>query len=118
MWETDLDELPYLVPQDYGLRTDCRWLEVIDASTGDIVRFDQFSQPLHIAVVGHDVAELIAADAAHALAPRSGVWVHVDVAHRGVGTASCGPDVAERYRIPAGEYVWSYRMTTLRSRRP
>ena len=118
VWETDLDELPYLVPQDYGLRTDCRWLEVIDASTGDIVRFDQFSRPLHIAVVGHDVAELIAADAAHALAPRSGVWVHLDVAHRGLGTASCGPDVAERYRIPAGEYVWSYRMTTLRSRRP
>jgi beta-galactosidase len=38
----------------------------------------------------------------------SGVVVHLDVAHRGAGTAACGPDTPERFRIPAGTYRWRW----------
>ena len=38
--------------------------------------------------------------------------VHVDVAHRGLGTASCGPDVLDRYRIRPDTYRFSYRLIT------
>jgi beta-galactosidase len=33
------------------------------------------------------------------------------VAHRGLGTASCGPDVLDRYRVLPGEYRFSYRLS-------
>jgi beta-galactosidase len=37
--------------------------------------------------------------------------VHLDAAHRGLGTASCGPDVLARYRLRAGTYRFAYRLT-------
>ena len=40
IWETPIDECPYLVPQEFGLRTDCRWFELVDAKTGEKVRID------------------------------------------------------------------------------
>jgi beta-galactosidase len=36
------------------------------------------------------------------------VVVHVDVAHRGLGTASCGPDTAPQYRLRAGRWPWRW----------
>jgi beta-galactosidase len=39
------------------------------------------------------------------------VVVHVDAAHRGLGTASCGPDVLDEYRLPAGRYELAYRVS-------
>ena len=41
---------------------------------------------------------------------RDEVVVCVDVAHRGLGTASCGPDVLPQYRLPAGRYEFAYRI--------
>jgi beta-galactosidase len=34
--------------------------------------------------------------------------VHLDIAHRGVGTASCGPDTLAKYLIAPGEYTFAY----------
>jgi len=112
IWEAPIDALSYLVPQEYGLRTDCRWFELIDTTRGTTVRFDDFSQPLHIAAIHHDVHDMIRAGIDHELVASSGLFVHLDVAHRGVGTASCGPDVAPNRQLAAGTYEWSYRIST------
>jgi beta-galactosidase len=37
--------------------------------------------------------------------------VHLDVAHRGLGTASCGPDTLPRYRVGPGRYRWEWTIT-------
>ena len=37
--------------------------------------------------------------------------VCLDVAHRGLGTASCGPDVLPQYRIAAGRHEFAYRVS-------
>ena len=42
--------------------------------------------------------------------PRREVVVHADVVHRGLGTASCGPDILERYRVAPGTYRFTYRL--------
>jgi beta-galactosidase len=34
--------------------------------------------------------------------------IHVDIAHRGLGTASCGPDTRSDYIIGAGMYRFAY----------
>jgi beta-galactosidase len=112
VWEAPIDTLAYLVPQEYGLRTDCRWFELIDTARGVTVRFDDFSQPLHIAAIRHDVHDMIHAGVDHELVDSPGLFVHLDVAHRGVGTASCGPDVAPNHQLAAGTYEWSYRVST------
>jgi hypothetical protein len=38
--------------------------------------------------------------------------VHVDAAHRGLGTALCGPDTLPEYLLALGKYRWSYTLVT------
>lgn len=113
VWSAGIDPLPYLVPQEYGMRTDCRWFEITDSSTGSTVRIEALEAPLHVSAVGFDAGELYAGASAFDLAPPERVVVHVDAAHRGLGTASCGPDVLDRYRLGAGTYRFSYRVSLL-----
>lgn len=111
IWESGLDELPYLVPQEFGLRTDCRWLELIDAASGERVRFDQFSTPLHCSATRYEDDALYRAETAIDAVTADHVVVHLDIAHRGLGTASCGPDVLAPHRPGTGRFEFSYRVS-------
>ena len=111
IWEGPIDDLPYLVPQEYGLRTDCRWMELIDSASGDVVRVDAVEPvTLHMSALRHTVDDLYRAADLTELEQADKLVVSVDVAHRGVGTASCGPDVLDRYRLQPGRYEFAYRI--------
>jgi len=114
VWESGIDELPYLVPQEFGLRTDCRWLELIASTSGERVRFDEFSTPLHCSVTRYEDAELYRAETSIDAERADHVVVHLDVAHRGLGTASCGPEVQPQYRIGPGHFELAYRVSLAR----
>ena len=112
VWEADPDDLPYLVPQEFGLRTDCHWFELVDPESGEIVRLDVVTpRSLHVSATRFAAAELFDAATATDLTPRPDLVVCVDVAHRGLGTASCGPDVLPQYRLPAGRFEFAYRLS-------
>ncbi|MFM9131716.1 MAG: beta-galatosidase, partial [Actinomycetota bacterium] len=53
VWASDPDELPYLVPQEFGLRTACDWLELVDPATGDALRFTSTGAPFHASALWH-----------------------------------------------------------------
>jgi beta-galactosidase len=118
IWESPLDELPYLVPQEFGLRTDCRWFDLIDPTTGDTLHIDPISASgprgataaLHVSATRHHPGSLYAAAHESEIDADPFVTVCLDIAHRGLGTASCGPDVLDPYRVPAGRYELSYRL--------
>jgi beta-galactosidase len=113
VWESDVDEPPYLVPQEFGLRTDCRWFEFRNRATGTVVRLDVLEPTsMHVSATRFAVEDLYAAGHETDLRPRRGLVVHADVAHRGIGTGSCGPDVLDRYRIRPGTYRFTYRLVT------
>jgi beta-galactosidase len=115
VWESGVDESPYLVPQEFGLRTDCRWFEFIDSTTGTVVRLDVVDPvAMHVSATRFSAHDLYAAAHETDLRPRRGLVVHADVAHRGVGTGSCGPDVLDRYRIRPATYRFSYRLSATR----
>jgi beta-galactosidase len=44
------------------------------------------------------------------LKPRDEVFLNLDHAQRGLGTASCGPDTLEQYRLLDSEYDFVYRL--------
>jgi beta-galactosidase len=100
------------VPQEFGLRTDCRWFEFVKSGTGEVVRLDVL-QPttMHVSATRFTAHDLFAARHETDIKPRKTLVVHVDVAHRGVGTASCGPDIREQYRVPTGKHTFSYRLS-------
>jgi beta-galactosidase len=111
-WTGNPDLPPYLVPQEFGLRTDTRWLECVDPVTGDVLRVDVL-QPiaLHVSATNYRAEDLYVCGNEADLWPRNELVVHLDVAHRGLGTASCGPDVLPKYRLTSGDYTFSYRLT-------
>jgi beta-galactosidase len=111
IWERSPDEPPYLVPQEFGLRTDCRWFELMDGD-GAGLRIEILQpHPMHISATRYRAEDLFAAANQDDLRPRDELRVHLDVAHRGLGTASCGPDTLPQYRLGAGEYRFAYRLT-------
>jgi beta-galactosidase len=99
--------VPFVVPQEHGHHTETRWLELA-SDAGVAVRIA--GAPRFGFSASHFRAEdLTAALHASDLAPRAETVLHLDAAHRGLGTASCGPDTLPRYRIRSGRHrlVWT-----------
>ena len=59
-------------------------------------------EPRQVSVTRYRAHDLAAATHSDELVPRPEVVVHVDAAHRGLGTASCGPDTLAEYRLAPG----------------
>jgi beta-galactosidase len=107
VWAREPDESPYLVPQEFGLRTECEWIEFVARHSR--VRIDALAPAtLHFSAVHHTPLQLLQARDTTELMRTADLVVHLDVAHRGLGSASCGPDVLPTYEIPAGTYEFSY----------
>ncbi len=112
-WEADLDELftPYVRPQESGGRADVRWISLRDAA-GRGVRIT-LDVPRQVSATRFRAADLAAATHHPELVPRPGAIVHLDAAHRGLGTASCGPDTLPAYLVGPGTYRWSWVLEDL-----
>ena len=112
VWRGRPDELPYLVPQEFGLRSGCRWVEVVDPERGRAVRIEAVRpRSLHFSATYHTASDLFDAANREDLRRRRGLVVCLDAEHRGLGTASCGPDVLPQYRIAAGRHEFAYRVS-------
>jgi beta-galactosidase len=107
VWSAAPDELPYLVPQEFGSRTGCRWVELLAGATAVRITADQPDR-LAFSATHHTVEQLFAAMSPTDLERTDDLVVHLDVAQRGLGTASCGPDVLPAYRLPAGPWRFVY----------
>ena len=114
VWDGPPDELPYLVPQEFGLRTDCRWFALEAPALGLGLRVEALGRPLHCSAIHHTEQDLYAAADQTELVRRPELHVHVDVAHRGLGTASCGPDTLPEYLVRAGTWRWRWALVPYR----
>ena len=54
--------------------------------------------------------DLYAAHHTYDLKPRAETFLNLDLRHRGLGTASCGPDALPQFKITPGRYEWSYTL--------
>ena len=109
----------YVMPQEHGHHTDVRWLELSKEGTDRrAVRSDApalriTASPLFEFNASHYTAEdLYTAKHATDLAPRAETILYLDAAHRGLGTASCGPDTLDRYKLTAKRHAFSYTLAT------
>ena len=118
---------PYVRPQESGGRFAVRWFALgrhtpqpsratPAGRTVPVARFEpavvvHLDVPRQVSLTRHRGEDLAAATHADQLLPRPEVVVHIDAAHRGLGTASCGPDTLPQYHLGPGEYRWSYTLT-------
>jgi beta-galactosidase len=68
---------------------------------------------LHMSVTHYRDEDLYQAADTTELIRQPGLVVHLDVAHRGVGTASCGPDVDPEFLLPSGDFRFAYRLSMI-----
>ena len=93
-----------------------RWWEWRDESAGETVRIESLSPVgLHVSATRLRDEDLWAAANAADLVARPEIWVHLDAAHRGLGTASCGPDVLPGAEVPAGTFDFAWRLSVARA---
>jgi beta-galactosidase len=96
-----VDEMqtPYVFSQENGHRGDVRWARLTDGA-GAGIRFE--GDPVFGFTARRWTSEDL--DAAHHtfdLMPRDAVYVNLDLAQHGIGSASCGPGVLPRHRLAA-----------------
>ncbi len=110
-WRSSVAEqyVPYIRPQENGGHADVRWLRLSDSS-GRGLRLS-LDRPGQVSATHFRAADLAAATHDVELEPRPETIVHLDAAHRGLGTASCGPDTLPEYLVGPGAYHWSWTLT-------
>jgi beta-galactosidase len=98
--------VPYVRPQEHGHHPDARWVRLVDArGRGLEIRG---VPSIGFAASHFSAGDLTAANHVNELEPRPEVVLSLDHAQRGLGTASCGPDAAERYRLRERRYSFAY----------
>ncbi|WP_372594788.1 glycoside hydrolase family 2 TIM barrel-domain containing protein [Actinotalea sp.] len=110
-WTAAVEPCPYLVPQEFGLRTDTSWLELEDPHTGDRIRISTLGEPFAWSATRFGAHDLFEASNDSDLVPGPRLVVHLDAAHRGIGTGACGPDVLPQYRVRPGRYELAYAVS-------
>lgn len=110
-----LDELPYVMPQDFGTRTEVRWFSLESSTIGmraEVIDTGKSNQRrASFSATHHTQDDLTVATDRLDLKLRAETAVNFDVARRGVGTASCGPDTLAQFRVAPGRYRWTWQLT-------
>ncbi len=91
---------PYIMPQETGHHEGVRWLELTNA-TGQGLRFSS-QVPFGFNALHFTAQDLYKALHTSDLTPRAEVVLHLDVAMRGLGTGSCGPDTRDAFKVRGG----------------
>lgn len=109
-WRASPAELvtPYILPQENGNRIGVRWLRLRGPEQRSL--FITSPVPFQFSLSPWSDRELWEARHWDALpefkaAAERGLYLNLDAAQRGVGTATCGPDTLDQYRVYPGVYT-------------
>lgn len=114
IYHTDVERMfhYYVRPQATGNRTDVRWAQLADEA-GEGLAFHS-DAPFQFSVLPFTDECLDAATHINQLRRSGTLTVHLDAAQAGVGTATCGPGVLPRYRVPVQEYTFRFTVRPLK----
>jgi len=98
--------VPYILPQEHGHRVDARQLSLTNGDGSGLAV--EGLPTIGFSASHFTAADLYAARHTSDLTPRAEVVLSLDHAQRGLGTASCGPDTAQRYRLDEPAYSFAY----------
>jgi beta-galactosidase len=98
-YSATVDDLqtPYVFPQENGNRAAVRWATLTN-SAGAGLRITGYPV-FDLTVRRWTTEDLDSARHTSELTPRDRVWINLDLAQNGIGSASCGPGVLPQYRL-------------------
>lgn len=103
--------VPYVYPQDYGNRSDVRWATLRrPAGVGLLVEGEQ---PFSFSARRYADATIEAAGHTTDLVADPDITLNLDHAHLGLGSASCGPPIPDRYRVLPEPFDFTLHMSPI-----
>ena len=116
LYESTVDAMhvPYVMPQENGSRADVRWLALENGRRRAAVRR---REPLQAAVEPLHAAGPVPRAPHRGPGAEARDLVYLDLAQRGLGTASCGPDTLEALPHPAAGARFAYWIAPYRADR-
>ncbi len=104
-------QTPYVYPQENGKRSDVRWMTVTDLA-GRGIRITG-APTVDITVKPWSTAQLTAARHPNELRAGEHNWINIDSAQNGLGSASCGPGVLEKYQLWPTTTSFAFELRTV-----
>jgi hypothetical protein len=105
----------YAKVQDYGNRSDMRWLAMTKDSVSPGLLFSYTEAPFEASAISYKAQDISGARHWHEVenAKNPNTVLNIDMIQRGLGGASCGPDTLSQYRVygNGAEYHYGYRFT-------
>lgn len=114
VWSKTVDEMytPYVFPQEYGQRSDCRWVTV--ASPTGVGLHVTASPTTNFSARAYTTADLEKARHPNELKKSDFITLNLDHKQHGIGSASCGPGVLEKYELRPEAFQFSVTLQALR----
>jgi beta-galactosidase len=109
-YQASVEELqtPYVFPQENGNRREVRWAQLSGAA--GTVRVEG-APTLDLTVRRWTTEDLDLAQHTNELHPRDRVYVNLDAAQHGLGSAACGPGVLPPDQLHTGPASWTVRFS-------
>ncbi|WFB37628.1 glycoside hydrolase family 2 TIM barrel-domain containing protein [Kiritimatiellota bacterium B12222] len=102
---------PYVVPQESGNHEGLRWICARREDGSGLMACS--TQPFSGSVLPYSSEEIINSYHPYELPQTERVHMNLDIAQRGVGTASCGPDVLDQHKVQPGSYSFTWWLKAL-----
>jgi beta-galactosidase len=116
VWNASLEQMEtkYEWPQEYGNRTDTRWVRIESAEDGVGLEARMEETPFNFSLRRYTLEEIDMAQHPHELTEVDENIFNLDYAQHGIGTGSCGPPPFAAYELYAGPFEFT---TDLRVRK-
>ncbi len=111
LYTTTVEEMfhPYVIPQATGNRTDVRWIKIYsDDGFGLNIKAPQLFE---FSATPYEDYIIDGATHLNQLTKTGVSTLHLDVIQAGLGTATCGPGVLDKYLVPIVPYRFSFILT-------
>ena len=103
----------YMVPEACGNRIDTRWANFCNAD-GNGLKVAKANGTFQFAALPYTDKMIDAAKHLNDLTDEGTVTVHIDAAQTGVGTATCGPGVLDKYLLPIEPYEFKFTILPIK----
>ncbi|NQT25282.1 chitobiase/beta-hexosaminidase C-terminal domain-containing protein [candidate division KSB1 bacterium] len=105
--------VPYVKPQEFGARQDVRWAALVDGYAAGLLLSD--TTPFSVTASRFSAKQLTEAKHTTDLVKDPFITLNIDAVHRGLGNASCGPEVLEPYKLDAQPVQFSLTLQPVTS---
>ncbi|WHX26134.1 glycoside hydrolase family 2 TIM barrel-domain containing protein [Virgibacillus halodenitrificans] len=99
----------YIYPQENGNRTDTKWVAFKESHGVGIHAMS--TSPFDFSAHHYTVDDMDQAQHLHQLNRHQAVFAHLDFAQHGIGSASCGPDLQEKYELQLKDFSFHFTLT-------